>query len=487
VGDFIRGYGQAVNLPANTTAGIPITLSSGVNVAAASVVLTYDPALLTITGGSSPIVGATAIIDTSVPGQVTINVTSAGQFSATAGVVTLVNLTANVPTTATYAAKNRLDLTVISLTDTVAAAIPTIADDGLHVSSYRGDLNGERTIGPGDGTLALRLQSGVLSTTGFTAFQQVDPYLISDMNDDGTATPGDITGLLRFQSGAAGGFNRIPALPTGLAPPTTFAADPQIFVPTTGLTAKVGEVLTVPIRIKVTESQGIDLAGLSIALAYDANQFTIANVRLGSALTNQGFLASFNTSVPGMMQLIAVSDLGPAFSMGDIGDLFLFDLTVQPTAATGDFALNLLATTNATDNNTDNLLLLPAIQDGWDVNDGVVQVSSANSLRSDINDDGTVDINDVVAAIFYFNHSAGVDLSQATAEVKRANVVPDAQLDILDLLTVIYDYNVSRQNGEGERSSANDPPSRADASLADEETEDIFAVLAADLDQRKRK
>ena len=43
VGDFVRGAGQTVNLPATSTSGIPITISTGVNVSGASFELRYNP------------------------------------------------------------------------------------------------------------------------------------------------------------------------------------------------------------------------------------------------------------------------------------------------------------------------------------------------------------------------------------------------------------------------------------------------------------
>ena len=43
--DFARGYGQAVNLPRNTDAGIPLTLSTGQNVSRVVVELAYDSGL----------------------------------------------------------------------------------------------------------------------------------------------------------------------------------------------------------------------------------------------------------------------------------------------------------------------------------------------------------------------------------------------------------------------------------------------------------
>jgi hypothetical protein len=374
VGDFIRGYGQTVNLPATATSGIPISLSTGQGIGSANITLRYNPALLTISGGTSPISGATANIDTSTPGIVTISVTKASEFSSSTGSIVLANLTASVPDNAAYTTKEILDLTVNSLKDTSGGDLPTADDDGLHISAYRGDLNGDRTIGTGDVTLALRLQSGVLNTTGFTAFQLADSYLVSDMNDDGTATTGDVTGLLRFQSGAAGGFPRIPAPPTGLGTPPVGGPDPQIFIPTAGLSGGAGQVITVPVKLNVTEAAGIDFAGVRVDVAYDAGRFAISNVRLGSALSGQGFLSSFNIGTAGSATLISAVDLGPHFVHGFVGDLFLFDLTVKAGAAAGSSAINLLSSTGATDNDTLDLTISPTISNGADVSDGQITV-----------------------------------------------------------------------------------------------------------------
>src|SRR5262249_59761044 len=65
VPSFSRGAGQAVNLPASGTTGIPVTISNATNVQSAGFVLTYDPALLTIapTGALTlaPAAGATGL------------------------------------------------------------------------------------------------------------------------------------------------------------------------------------------------------------------------------------------------------------------------------------------------------------------------------------------------------------------------------------------------------------------------------------------
>ena len=56
--NFTRGYGQPVNVPASSTSGLPITLSTGENVSGVDLTLLYNPALLTLSGFTTSIPGA---------------------------------------------------------------------------------------------------------------------------------------------------------------------------------------------------------------------------------------------------------------------------------------------------------------------------------------------------------------------------------------------------------------------------------------------
>ena len=52
ISDFVRGPGQPVNLPAEAD-GLPVSISEGTNVRAIDLRISYDPALLQITGADS--------------------------------------------------------------------------------------------------------------------------------------------------------------------------------------------------------------------------------------------------------------------------------------------------------------------------------------------------------------------------------------------------------------------------------------------------
>ncbi|WP_425614262.1 DNRLRE domain-containing protein [Anatilimnocola sp. NA78] len=374
--DFVRGYGQPVNLPASTSNGIPITLSSGLNVGATSFTVNYNPSLLTITGGTTPIAGANITVDVTTPGVAIVTITSATEFSATATPITIANLAATVPASASNGSKHVLDLTNVTVTAVNAATLPSVGDDGIHVAAYRGDLNNSRSITTGDVTALLRSISGALSTTGFTSLKLSDPILLGDMNDSLSVTTGDATGLLRFISGAAGGFPAIPALPTGLPVPPP-GADPEIFIPD-NLTVAPGGTLTIPVNINVTEPTGVSLAGFDVTITYDATRFTFGSATLGSALTGFSFSSSNNTATPGFMRLVYASDLGPALANGFIGTILNVTLNALPAAATGTSALNITAAA-ASDNDTNDLLIAPAVTAGVDSSDGSVIVGVANA------------------------------------------------------------------------------------------------------------
>ena len=81
---------------------------------------------------------------------------------------------------------------------------------------------------------------------------------------------------------------------------------------------------------------------------------------------------------------MTAADVGPHFAQEFVGDLFLVDLTVKRGAAAGSSTINLLASTEATDNDTDNLTIFPVISNGADVNDGEVVVTGREITVSPI-------------------------------------------------------------------------------------------------------
>ncbi len=390
VGDIVRGYGQSVNLPANTSNGIPITISSGVNVSGVSLTLSFNPVLLSITGATTIVAGATVTLDTSVSGIANVTVTSSSAFSSTTGTLSLVNLMATIPATAPSGAKSLLKFSNVSITSADGGSLVTALDHGLLVAAYKGDVNNSRSITTGDVTGLLRTISGTLNTNGFPNLRLADPTLVGDMNDSASLTTGDATGLLRFISGASGGFPLIPALPTGLTAPPT-GPDPQVYIPQ-NLAVDRGGSIVVPIMFDIKEKSGASIAGIDIAFAYDDSRFSISRVEIGSTFQNSSFVLSNNLAVPGLARLVLATSNGPFFACGQVGALVNVALIAKPDAEFGRSIVNLV-TVGLSDNNTDDLVITSPITAGFDSSDGVIFVGDMKSsprielldLRTDSN------------------------------------------------------------------------------------------------------
>src|SRR5262249_37647011 len=104
--DFARGYGQAVNVPATGT-GLPVRISDAAGVTSVQADLFFDGSLLTIQTGTFPggPFGGTLTV-TAISGGVHLSVT--GLVGASGTDVAIATLTASVPNTAPYAAKQIL-------------------------------------------------------------------------------------------------------------------------------------------------------------------------------------------------------------------------------------------------------------------------------------------------------------------------------------------------------------------------------------------
>ena len=227
--NFTRGYGQPVNVPASSTSGLPITLSTGENVSGVDLTLLYNPALLTLSGFTTSIPGASALFNVTKPGTAVITISSAGQFSSSAGSITLGDLTASVPNNAPYGSKEILQITKLSVFDDSATPqpLPSVAQDAIHIAAYFGDTNGDQSYSTPDVTLEQRYIG--LINNGFPAFPLADPTLIGNITLSGLIQANDTTSIQR-EIGEQINVPNIPALPTGLTPPPT-GPDPEIFIP----------------------------------------------------------------------------------------------------------------------------------------------------------------------------------------------------------------------------------------------------------------
>ncbi len=355
--DFVRGPNQAVNLPT----GIPLRLSDGQGVTAVSLQIRYDPALLTISGVTTLVTGATVTVNTNTPGLAQVTFTRANALGA--GAVELARLTATVPASALYSAKHVLDLVNVTIT-TGATTVPAVEDDGLHIVSYLGDLNGSGAYESADAVLVERYLTGL--DAGFPAYQMADPTLVADITQNGQVTSDDVTAAAQLAAGTA--VSNVPARPATPASPIPGGPDPRLYIPS-DLAGAIGATVTVPVLLEITDPAGASITGVDVALRYDASRFTVSNAQLGDLLA--GFGLSVNAETPGELRLVAFTGRGPGLAFGASGAVFLVDFTVLPGAATGASVLNLVAglggtTTALYGNDLRPLTLIPAPTDGAD-------------------------------------------------------------------------------------------------------------------------
>ncbi len=251
--DFMRGPGQAVDVPAAAFAGLPVTLMSQGDVSSLSFQIRYDPTLLSITGahaGSGLPPGATLTVNVSQPGLAVINIESPGNLAA--GKLQLVNLVATVPFDAPYQAKQRIDIGAVTINGQL---VECADDDALHVVGYLGDTNASQTYELEDVTLIQRM--AVLLDNGFTAWDDVSPLMVADINLNTVVSSTDASLVYQEMSG----YDRpeIPTIP--VRPGTVLGAAASL---------KVASLAPTDTGFHVRFNKAIDVSLLNL---YDAEAY----------------------------------------------------------------------------------------------------------------------------------------------------------------------------------------------------------------------
>jgi hypothetical protein len=179
-------------------------------------------------------------------------------------------------------------------------------------------------------------------------------------------------------------------LSTDAAAHGTLAPDPKLFIPQ-NLSASPGATVTVPVQMLVTETNGIIVSDVDVAIGYDASKFTVSNPQMGSMLSPSTFDVTFfdTTSYPGEILLSAASPISQqGFANNALGAVFTVDFTVKSGAAAGPSPINLqdqffdssgifIQPTDVLDNNLNALTLTPAPTNASnDPVDGIFTVGS---------------------------------------------------------------------------------------------------------------
>jgi hypothetical protein len=401
---FVRGAGQAVHLPTDTAAGLPVYLNDATGVGSVVLSFSYDNTILGITGftANPAIPGVFASFSSSPNGAtttVTITVTGTAAFTATPGSFTLGNFIASVPSTAPYGAKGVLHVTSLVVKNPAGTVMTSQGTDGIEVAAYVADGHKDRSYGASDVTLENRLflaaVTGFVGTPAAPTFPLVDPQLLASIFGTGNVGGSDITVLNRQFLGISNA--NLPAIPSlGTQPPN--GVDPRLFIPTTTM-ARPGQTITVPVNLEVTDPHGISagLAADGLVIRYDANVLTFQGIQAGSLFADvAGGFGAYITSVsPGLIKALITSARGTGpLAYGTVGSVAYLTFTVSGTALPGRSVLNLEANDGATttavvDNNFETLTLSPAPTNAaGDLADGAVTIVGAGAVSVTAGVDG---------------------------------------------------------------------------------------------------
>ncbi len=227
--DLVRGPGQSVNLPADTSAGIPITVSDGASVSTMELEIRYDPELLQIESATlGPQAPAGANVQLSEPTPGTVKLTFVSPVNVGPGSGVLASLVAAVPAASAgsiYGRQQLVDMEVVSLRDSNANSIAAVDDDAVHAVSYYADVSGNGRINAGDAALLGRVAA--LLETGFVSVSPLlDPTILGDISGNGRINANDASLVARFA--ALIPVPEIPEIPVGLT-----TADVQVTRSTT--------------------------------------------------------------------------------------------------------------------------------------------------------------------------------------------------------------------------------------------------------------
>jgi len=377
--DFMRGPGQAVNVPA-TGKLLPVSFSSPGGMHSLVFTVDYDPHLLDITdamAGSGLPAGSEVRLESAARdtgGQrARITVILPDKTALAAGSTRLVDLVAQVPVSAPYGAKHILDLSVESIDGGALPAGSVADDDALHLVGYFGDTSGNAAYSTLDGQQIQRVL--VKLDPGFAAYPNVDPLIIADINGSGTLTSIDASRVLQEVSYLTGASSvdrvEIPPIPAGIGPLRFSGPDPRVDIPVDAI-ADPGELVTVPIRIDTA----VGLEAVQLRIGYDASRFDFVGVRRGSLTGDFGW---FITGQESGRITVDMSRLD-ALQEGS-GTLLDIDLRVRADALPGVSAVDLQYASL----NDGRLTLNVVPQLGADATDGrITIVGKAVDTRSPV-------------------------------------------------------------------------------------------------------
>jgi streptogramin lyase len=359
---FARGPGQTVSLvvpgssPSVYYPGLPIQLSDGDSVTSAGFTLTYNTALLTITGAVADSSGAyvsapagstfTRTAHSVVSGMATdvfaFSTNGHGNLGMGAGPVTIGELTATIPNTPSqtiYKAKQVLSISGVSVNGSLPGV--GVGASGIQVVAYPADASGDGAYAGNDASLVGRVAGG--QDTGFAAFPLVDPVVLADLAGDGVVTASDASQISQVAVHRPGLPNITP-VPSGAQVLPSTAPDPLLSIPTSLRVAADGTV-SVPVNLDEARPAGsTGLTEATLALRFDPSVFTVSagDIHLGSIpQAGRGWTLTSSVDAATGQLAITLYSLTPIAS-NLAGSLVTIDFHSQP-GAVGTSSIQLAA------------------------------------------------------------------------------------------------------------------------------------------------
>jgi hypothetical protein len=271
ISDFVRGPGQEINLPADTTQGIPVTITGPAAMRSVSFSVDYDPARLIITAATAGLAMPAGVLtlDTSTVGTAVVTFSSPSDLPA--GENVLVNLQAAAPSenaSAVYRSHQVIDIHSISVTDSNSNSLPVQDGDAVYVAAYFGDVSGNGRINAGDATLVARIVA--LLDGGLAVFPLVDSAIASDISGNGRLNSGDAALVARFA--ALLSVPQIPPVPGGIV--------------ITGAGAPGGIPGNAALQLPSTASAALHIGGSQTGEEYEDDR---EEPPVGRSSSNEGF------------------------------------------------------------------------------------------------------------------------------------------------------------------------------------------------------
>jgi VCBS repeat-containing protein len=370
IADFMRGPGQAVNVPATAT-GIPVKLSDGTGVQRLDFTMKYNNNLLTINSvvaGASLPTGSTITTTNGTPGI--LNVSVAVNGTLTGSNIEIVKLDATVPNDAKYTEKHILDLTDISINK---GAITARGDDGIHVVGYFGDTSGNAAYSTLDGQLLQRVLLGY--DRGFGAYRNTDPMIIGDITGDGLLNSLDGSRILQEATWYTTGnpvYNRpeIPPIPTGIGPIQFGGPDPQVNIPG-DIKVTLGDTITVPVNTENADG----VSSVQIRLAYDIQVLQVKEISRGTVTQDFGIFVAGDSG-----GIIRIDTSGMKPYKGYSGSLTEITFKVIGMPSTGKTTVDL----QWVNLNDGHMVIQPEPATGADSTDGLIQITAKTSPKKQL-------------------------------------------------------------------------------------------------------